>query len=159
MSDHDRLEPHSRNLRKGRVSEPNRAYLISTATEGREQLFSDWRCGRLVVQTLRSEEARAKTLAFVVMPDHLHWLLQLGEDATLDAVVGDVKSVSAHRLNRHLGRRGKVWQAGYHDHALRTDEDLVSVARYVVANPLRAGLVKRLGEYPLWDAIWLEPRE
>jgi hypothetical protein len=29
------------------------------------------------------------------------------------------------------------------------------MARYVVANPLRAGLVKRLGDYPLWDAIWL----
>jgi hypothetical protein len=33
--------------------------------------------------------------------------------------------------------------------------DLQSVARYIVANPLRAGLVKHLGDYPLWDAIWL----
>jgi putative transposase len=106
---------------------------------------------------LKGEEPRARTLAFVVMPDHLHWLVEVREGWTLAKVVGDVKSVSAHRINQFLGRKGKIWQAGYHDHALRREEDLVGVARYVVANPLRAGLVTRLGEYPLWDAIWLRP--
>jgi hypothetical protein len=38
---------------------------------------------------------------------------------------------------------------------LRKDEDLQTVARYIVANPLRAGLVEKIGDYPLWDAIWL----
>ena len=35
-------------------------------------------------------------------------------------------------------------------------EDLVGVARYIVANPVRAGLVNRVGEYPYWDAVWLD---
>ncbi len=48
-----------------------------------------------------------------------------------------------------------LWQKGFHDRALRREEDLVTVARYVVANPLRAGLVEKLGDYPLWDAIWV----
>jgi hypothetical protein len=48
-----------------------------------------------------------------------------------------------------------VWQTGYHDHALRREEDIVQVSRYVVANPLRAGLVELLGDYPLWDAAFL----
>jgi REP element-mobilizing transposase RayT len=52
-----------------------------------------------------------------------------------------------------LGR--PVWQNGFHDHALRQEEDLAEVARYIVANPLRAGLVERLGDYPHWHAIWL----
>ena len=43
----------------------------------------------------------------------------------------------------------------HHDRALRRDEDLLAVARYIVANPLRAGLVRRVGDYPLWDAVWL----
>ena len=146
--------PHGRNLRIGRVSEPNRPYVITAVTAGRQPLFADWRWGRIVVHALRGERERAETLAFVVMPDHLHWLLRLEDGATLDKVVGSVKSVSAHRLNRAFERRGPVWQAGYHDHAVRTDEDLVAVARYVVANPLRAGLVQRLGDYVLWDAIW-----
>jgi len=48
-----------------------------------------------------------------------------------------------------------VWQPGFHDHALRKEEDVRAVARYVVANPLRAGLVQRIGDYPHWNAIWL----
>jgi hypothetical protein len=48
-----------------------------------------------------------------------------------------------------------VWQTSFHDHALRREEDVLSVARFVVANPLRAGLVKSLRDYPHWDAVWL----
>ena len=36
------------------------------------------------------------------------------------------------------------------------DEDLKSIARYIVANPLRAELAQEIGEYPHWDSIWLE---
>ncbi|MFP3408382.1 transposase, partial [Pseudomonas sp. SIMBA_065] len=48
-----------------------------------------------------------------------------------------------------------IWQPGYQDHALRREERLVHVARYIVANPLRAGLVKSVRDYPHWDAVWL----
>ncbi|ELQ10491.1 hypothetical protein A986_22350 [Pseudomonas fluorescens BRIP34879] len=41
------------------------------------------------------------------------------------------------------------------DQAQRQQDDLVKTARHVVANPLRAGLVDRIGDYPLWDAVWL----
>ena len=67
----------------------------------------------------------------------------------MSKVVRAVKAVTAHRLG------GPVWQDGFHDRALRREEDLVAAARYVVANPLRAGLVQKLGDYPHWDAIWL----
>jgi len=54
------------------------------------------------------------------------------------------------------GKEGhSVWQDGFHDHALRREEDLKEVARYIIANPVRAGLVTRVGDYPLWDACWL----
>jgi putative transposase len=75
--------------------------------------------------------------------------LELGERATLSTVVGTVKAVTAHRLGR------RCWQSGFYDHAVRRDEDLVRLTRYVIANPLRAGLVTRIGDYPHWDAIWL----
>lgn len=55
-----------------------------------------------------------------------------------------------------IGSEGrKIWQAGFHDHAVRREEDLAGIARYIVANPLRAGLVDAIGDYPLWDALWL----
>ena len=37
----------------------------------------------------------------------------------------------------------------------RLYEDVRAVARYIIANPLRAGLCERIGDYPLWDAAWL----
>ena len=89
------------------------------------------------------------------MPDHLHGLLQLGERDELSVVVNRLKSASARYANRALGRTGAVWAKAFHDHALRSDEDLQNVARYVVANPLRAGLVTQGGDYPFWNAVWL----
>ena len=88
------------------------------------------------------------------MPDHFHWLVEL-QSGSLDKVMGRTKSLSARAINRMTDRVGRRWQKGFHDHALRREEDLKSLARYVVANPLRAGLVKQVGDYPLWDAVWL----
>ncbi len=65
------------------------------------------------------------------------------------------KSRSAKAVNAFVGNGGQVWQRGYHDLAVRSDEDVRQLARYVVANPLRAGMVQRVGDYSMWDAIWL----
>lgn len=151
----NKSNPHAGHLRHGRVSEPGRVYLITCVTHQRLALFSDWQCGRLLAQVLNREQPRASTLAYVIMPDHLHWLMQLQDKATLGGLMRTIKSISSWRINRHLQRRGPVWQRGYDEHILRENDDLVATARYVVAKPLRAGLVKRIGHYPLWDAVWL----
>ena len=39
--------------------------------------------------------------------------------------------------------------------AVRREEDLKMIARYIVTNPIRAGLVQKVGDYPLWDATWI----
>ena len=143
--------PHGSALRRGRHSEAGQMYIITTVTQGRKPIFRDIAAARLLVQALMREqaEARAITLAYVVMPDHLHWLMQLGGWQPLSAVVRGVKAVTAHRLGHTL------WQKGFHDHAVRQEEDVAAIARYIVANPLRARLVQRLGDYPHWDAIWV----
>ena len=51
---------------------------------------------------------------------------------------------------------GAIWQDNYHDQAVRAEEDLRKMARYIVANPLRANLVEHIGDYSLWDAVWLD---
>ena len=88
------------------------------------------------------------------MPDHLHWLVQL-EAMHMEGLMQAVKSRSTLSINRALNRKGAFWQTGFHDRAIRDDEDLKPFARYIIANPLRAGLVERIGDYPLWDACWL----
>jgi len=94
-------------------------------------------------------------LAWVVMPDHIHLLAEL-RGGTLPEMVRKLKGRTAMRINALRESRGSVWQRGYHDHAIRREEALIDAARYVVANPLRAGLVRRLGDYPFWDSVYLD---
>lgn len=146
---------HCKDLRTGRYSTPGQIYMITTVTTNRAYRFTDFSHGRQVVQSLRAASLSAETLAFVVMPDHLHWLMQLNQHYSLAQTVQFVKSTSARNLNRLTGRKGPLWSKGYFEHALRQEEDVIDCARYIVANPLRAGLVSSIGEYPLWDAMWL----
>jgi REP element-mobilizing transposase RayT len=151
-------DPHSRDLRRGRASIPGQIYLITTVTKARAQVFADLQCGRILVRTLRHqhETGAVESLAFVVMPDHLHWLFALGDSSSLSKVVGSTKRFSAQEINRLEGTPGRaLWQDGFHDRAVRREEDLKDVARYIIANPMRAGLVRRVGDYPLWDACWI----
>ncbi|MGH8385588.1 MAG: REP-associated tyrosine transposase [Pseudomonas sp.] len=143
-------------LRKGRYSEPGRTYLLTAVTHNRQAVFSDWRSARLLVEQLRAaDEAEIVTsMAWVVMPDHLHWLFQL-QRGSLAELACRIKSRSSRSINLMRGAQNRLWQRGYHDRALRRDEDLKAAARYIIMNPLRAGLVKRVGDYPLWDAIWV----
>ncbi|WP_166363309.1 REP-associated tyrosine transposase [Pseudomonas akapageensis] len=148
--------PNAHRLYSGRVSEPGRIYLVTTNTEQRKPVFSNWRIGRLLVGQLRTahEEGLVASLAWVVMPDHAHWLFQL-QNTSLACLMSRVKSRSSRAINRVSGGNGRLWQKGYHDRAIRQEEELKQIARYVIANPLRAGLVGHIGDYPLWDAIWL----
>jgi len=147
---------HSHRLRSGRYSADNQIYLLTTVTHNREPIFNDVIIGRIVVKTMKNlhDENRISSLAFVIMPDHIHWLLQLHTEK-LDSIMQALKGASANKINHHLKRHGKCWQSGYHDHTIRKEEDLTAVARYIVANPLRAGIVTSIRNYSLWDAIWL----
>ena len=147
----------ARHLRKGRFSGRNQIYHISTATVGREQFFVAFSHARIVIESLRREDlaGNTETLAFVVMPDHLHWLLQLNADRSLSVCVNTVKSFAARAINKRSGRHGRLWQKGFFDRAIRREDDLASIARNIVANPLRAGIVRSVREYPHWDATWL----
>ena len=138
-------------LRQGRYSVAGRVYHVTAVTNGRYPWFADYHLARRVCRTLLwSDQAGAtSTLCYVLMPDHLHWLFQLGDGESLSKVMLRVKG----RSGRLCG--SAVWQKGYHDHAVRKEESIRDVARYIVANPLRAGLVSSLRDYPYWNAAWL----
>lgn len=142
---------HGKSLRKGRVSLSHHVYLVTAVTVSRKPVFVPFEAARSAVRCFHDKDVacQAQTCAFVVMPDHIHWLLQIGEGGSLSGLVRLYKA----KVSMRLGMR--VWQRGFHDHALRDDEDVRNVARYIVANPLRAGLVEHIAEYPHWDAIWL----
>jgi REP element-mobilizing transposase RayT len=104
----------------GRFSESGRIYLLTAVVDQRQPFFADWRLERLVVQELRQvqEAGWADFLTWVVMLDHMHCLVQL-HDKTLAELMCRIKSRSSLAVNQALGRRGRLWQKGYHDRAVR----------------------------------------
>ena len=148
--------PKAHRLRTGRHSQSGRLYQLTAVTHERQPFFQDWRTGRLLVHEFRraQEAGHATSIAWVIMPDHFHWLIEL-HNGDLPKLVQATKSRCTRLINQKRDLYAPVWQKGYFDRALRREEDLKAMARYIIANPLRAGLVDRVGNYPLWDAIWL----
>ena len=142
-------------LTQGRFSSCGNIYHITTVTHLKKQYFSDFECARITIRSfLNATPSGAFWLCWVMMPDHFHGLLKLGETSLSD-VLKSCKGRSSKVLNIHLKTNGSIWQKGFYDRAIRYDNDIVDVARYIVANPLRAGLVKSLRLYPYWDSVWI----
>jgi len=144
-------------LRIGRTSIPGQTYVVTIVTANRRPLFGDVLLGRIVVRAMQvlDDCGAGKTLAFAVMPDHIHWLFELSNTHSLSQAVKLLKGRTATDLRKHLNKAQRIWQPSFHDHGVRTDESLIEIVRYIVMNPVRAGLVARIGDYPLWDCVWM----
>ena len=92
----------------------------------------------------------------VIMPDHVHLVYQPLFDAGgapygLSEIIGSIKGVSAHSVNRILNRKGSVWQDESFDHVLRSNESLSDKVDYIRHNPVRKGFCCEPEEYRwLW---------
>jgi len=111
---------------------------------------------RLVLEAcLWGNDKRFDLHGVVVMPDHVHLVFTPLCDArgsfSVNEIMQGIKSASAHHINRLLRRKGQVWQHESFDHVLRQEEAILAKVEYVIQNPIRAGLVKAVREYPwLW---------
>ncbi|HPK75968.1 MAG TPA: transposase [Candidatus Latescibacteria bacterium] len=79
-------------------------------------------------------------LAWCVMPNHVHAVVQPEKGHELPDIVHSWKSFSAKRANEMLRRRGRFWHTEYYDHLIRNDRDLEHSVQYVLQNPEKAGL-------------------
>jgi len=144
-------------LSRGRWSQPYRIYSVTAVTNGRRPVFKNFRCARLLIAQIRTlhDVGAVNSLVWVLMPDHLHWLFELRDQTDLAQVMKLLKARSAREINRHLGGKGPLWQRAFYDRAVRRSDDLRVLGRYIVDNPLRAGLVTEIGQYSHWDCVWI----
>ena len=85
--------------------------------------------------------------AYVLMPDHIHILAEAeSERSDFAAFVRRFKQMTGFVHRRETGQ--PLWQPGYHERVLRNDEATEAIVRYILENPIRAGLSAELGEYP-----------
>ena len=126
----------------------SRAYHITWRTYHRRKSLGSERLAAEVCRILKEESVRTRTglYAFCVMPDHVHVLLQ-PNDIDLIQYVKAVKGKSTRAFWK-LGGVGKLWQRGFYDHILRSEESLLRVVRYILANPVRAQLTDDISAYP-----------
>jgi putative transposase len=134
-------------------------YFVTCCTHARHSAFRSPSLIRsLTVQLLRTCRAQEfAVLAYVFMPDHLHLVLQ-GETERSD--LRSAMRILRKRLSveYHSVARGALWQDGYFERVLRDEERTTTVLAYVIANPLRAGLVDDARDYPFsWSIEWGEP--
>jgi putative transposase len=88
-------------LRRGRLSQRGQYYMVTTVTENRKPVFKEFFIGRIVVKEMMGLqlEGFVESLAWVLMPDHLHWLLVLGKQKPLSELVKLLKGRTARRVN------------------------------------------------------------
>ena len=98
----------------------------------------------------------------IVMPDHVHMIFtplvnqQAREIYSLASIMDAIKEAASHKVNRALGRKGSVWQAESFDHVLRSSESIDAKIAYILANPVRAGLVNNCEDY---EWLWRRPNQ
>ncbi len=137
-------------LRKGRVSQQGQIYLVTFCTHARKPIFRDHDVATDAVAALLESRhwIDAHFMTWVLMPDHWHGLIQLNSDIALSQVIGRLKGASARTLGQRHPHIRPIWQDSFHDRALRAEEDLPTMAHYIVNNPVRAGLVDTSSAYP-----------
>lgn len=96
---------------------------------------------------LHDDGQRYRLLAWCVMPNHVHVLIETRADYPLPTLVQSWKSYTARLINRHLGRTGTVWMRDYFDRYIRDDHHLAAVIAYIHSNPVKAGLVSNEHEW------------
>jgi len=146
-----------RALRRGRCSIAGQVVLLTSVTDARRHRFVEFEPARAACQAIHEHPSWRSTrcLAWVLMPDHWHGLIQLDANISLSQLIGRLKGASARTLGLRHPHIRPLWQDSFHDRALRAEEDLPTAAHYILNNPVRAGLVDTADAYPFSGALLL----
>jgi putative transposase len=135
-------------------------YFLTICTRDRQHAFVNRSVVTPVVTQLMDTAAshRFGVIVYCFMPDHAHALLEaLAEAADCRECVRIFKQRTSFKWKRETG--AQLWQRGYFDRVLRADEDTLSVARYILENPVRARLVDNPLDYPYVGSGTLDLRD
>ena len=115
----------------------------------------DPRIAAMVVQTLMHfDGARYRLLAWVLMPNHAHILIETIPSHSLSRVVHSWKSYTAKEANKILARTGAFWHPEYFDRAIRDEAHFAAAVAYIQGNPVKAGLVQQPEDWPFSSTAW-----
>ena len=135
-------------------------YFLTICSRGRARVFLDHDAVSLILLQLArtADVEHVAVLAYCFMPDHLHALVEgTRMDSDFQRFVRVFKQRSSFAWKDRTG--ATLWQRSYFEHVLREDEDAFAVARYVLENPVRAGLVTNPEDYPFVGSLTMAVRD
>ncbi len=106
---------------------------------------------------LHFDGQRYRLLAWCIMPNHVHALIETQEGFALADVVHSWKSFTSHTANTLLQRNGEFWQHEYLDRYVRNAEHYEKVVAYIEENPVKAGLARLKSDWPWSSARFCVP--
>jgi len=133
---------------------PDMVVHIIIGTHAKKPYFSGPKVAASLTSMIKevSLEKGNRIHAYCVMHDHVHILVDASDKCGVIDFIKVVKgrfSASSRKAYPHT----RLFQRSFYDHILRKDEDVMAVARYVIANPVRAGIVDEVGKYPFAGSL------
>jgi len=131
-----------------------RKFFATTRTAGGKSLFQTERMANLFIDVLRSQMRSGRMVIhdFAVMPNHVHILLTLPGEMSLEKAMQLIKGNFSFRANKELGFRGEIWQRGFSDVRIVDELSLEQHREYIENNPVKAGLANSPEEYRFGSA-------
>ena len=116
--------------------------------------FRDDRIAGLMESTLFHYEGRHyRLIRWVIMPNHVHVMIELLPGVALSSILQEWKSSTSHSANKLLGRNGVFWMPEYYDRYIRDQHHLKRAIEYIDANPVKAGLADTPSSYR-WSSAY-----
>jgi putative DNA methylase len=114
----------------------------------------DRRVSEVTRETLTKWNAtRYRLMAWVIMPNHVHLLIEMLDEYSLSEVMHSIKSYTAHEANKILDRKGRFWSVESFDRYIRDARHFRNTVEYIENNPVKAGLCERAEDWEFSSAF------
>jgi putative transposase len=140
----------ARNAASANILNPSRIFFATTKTSMGMRLLQSERNANLLIDVLRSlvAERKFKLHDFVIMPDHIHLLIEVVDNVTIEKATQLIKGRFSHRISHEFRYKGEVWQRGFTEEQLMNTESFEKHRQYIAENPVKAGLAISADDYP-----------
>jgi putative transposase len=131
-----------------------RTFFVTTSTAQKRHLLQSERMASFFIEVLLSYRDQNKFLihAFTVMPDHVHILLTVGPDLTIERAVQFIKGGFSYRAKKELHILAEIWQRGFSEVRILDYHSYAARHRYIGQNAVDAGLAEKAESYPFSSA-------
>jgi putative transposase len=138
-----------RNARPNQILGSSRTFFVTTKTNMGRALLQSEPNAMLFIDVLRSyvKAQKFQVHDFVIMPDHVHLLITVEGDMSIEKAVQFIKGGFSFRLRHETGYAGEVWQRGFSEVRVNDSQSYQDHRRYIAQNPVSAGLVDSPEEF------------